>query len=124
MCSNLDDFSDPYFWEALDALLKARRPKERIPGWRARVLITKAKVMAWFDPQEADLLRSMARIDARKQGEEDAHDARSRPPLMFFRERYLLWAWRTGYDDEIRSQVIWGCRKWHDGSGNPCPIHG
>lgn len=124
MCFNVEDMDDHYFRQTLDALLKARRPQESMRGLRSRVLLAKARILALLDPVESDQMLYGAGLDAMGQGKEDARDAINVPPLMFAGEDYLLSSWRSGYDSEVASQEIWGCRKWHDGSGKPCPIHG
>ncbi|MES2260587.1 MAG: hypothetical protein V4724_18860 [Pseudomonadota bacterium] len=123
MCSNVEDIDDQSFRETLVALLMAKRPKECIRGLRSRSLRTKARFVAFFDVREAEQLLFFSGLDALLQGRQDARDAISRHPLLFAGETYLLRCWRRGYDGEILSQEMWGCRQWLDGSGKPCPIH-
>ncbi|GAB2855955.1 hypothetical protein GCM10027277_25690 [Pseudoduganella ginsengisoli] len=124
MCSNLDDFADPLFWEADEALLKARWPKGMIRGLRSRVLHTGARMMTMFDAGRAEVLRFCAGWEAMRLGEQDARDAICRPPLMFAGAGDLRAYWQLGFDGEIKSLEWLGCRQWHDGSGRACPVHG
>lgn len=124
MCFNVEDIDDQPFRDALAALLMAKRPRECIRGLRCRALRMKARIMAFLDPQEADQLLFFAGLDALLQGRQDARDAINRHPLLFTGEAYLLRCWRTGYEGELLSLEMWGCRQWHDGSGKSCPIHG
>jgi len=124
MCSNVEDIDDQPFRDSLAALLMAKRPRECIRGLRGRRLRMKARIVALFDQGEADQLHFFAGLDALLQGRQDARDAVSRHPLLFTGEAYLLRCWRAGYDGELLSLEMWGCRRWHDGSGKSCPIHG
>lgn len=124
MGSNVEDIDDQSFQDSLSALLKAKRPRECVRGLRGRALRMKARFTALFDQREADRLLFFSGLDALLQGRQDARDAINRRPLLFAGEAYLLRCWRTGYDGEILSQEMWGCRQWHDGSGKSCPIHG
>ncbi|MBX9834354.1 MAG: hypothetical protein K2X78_15075 [Burkholderiaceae bacterium] len=124
MGSNVEEFDDQPFRDKLLVLLMAKRPKECMRGLRSRMLRTKGRIMRFFNQEDAAHLLFMAGLDAMQQGRQDARDANHRHPLLFTGEAYLLRCWRSGYDGEIRSQEMWGCRQWHDGSGKTCPIHG
>ena len=124
MYFNVEDIDDQPFRVSFAALLMAKRPKEMIRGLRSRVLYSKAYITCLFDSDRADQLLLCAGIDATLQGAQDARDAVVKPPVTYAGASFLRRCWKAGFDDEVFSQEQLGCRQWHDGSGNRCPIHG
>jgi hypothetical protein len=93
-------------------------------GLDVRVLLARARIMELIDADEAQDMYYEVMNGAMCEGMQDALNGISRPPILFRDEKLLISGWHDGFVYKLESMEMEECWECHNGTGNPCSVHG